>query len=49
VHGALESPEVVMAITGTRPSLTLDTTFNELAELIEDHMDIASLDRLVRH
>ena len=43
LHGLFEQPEVVAAIVGTIPPRSLDQTFDELADAIEKHLDLAGL------
>jgi adenosylcobyric acid synthase len=48
VHGLLEDADVVDAIVGRRPSTTLDTTFDLLADAIDEHLDTQRIWELVR-
>jgi adenosylcobyric acid synthase len=43
LHGALESPDVVAALLGTRPARTLESVFDGLADLVEERLDIDGL------
>ncbi len=47
VHGLLEDPDVLAALTGHRPSAVLEDTFNLLADAVETHLDGEYLKRLV--
>jgi adenosylcobyric acid synthase len=46
LHGVLESPEVVAALVGLRPTRSLDSVFDGLADLVEEHLNIGALARL---
>jgi adenosylcobyric acid synthase len=46
LHGVLESPEVAAALVGRRPDTALDMVFDELADVVEEHLDLALLERL---
>jgi adenosylcobyric acid synthase len=46
LHGLLEDAAVVEALLGEAPPRTLDDTFDELADAIQDHLDPAALDKL---
>ena len=46
LHGVLESPEVVAALVGLRPTRSLDSVFDGLADLVDEHLDIVALARL---
>jgi adenosylcobyric acid synthase len=46
LHGALESPDVVAALVGLRPARTLESVFDGLADLVDEHLDIDALGRL---
>ena len=46
VHGSLEQPEIVEALLGRRPSRPLDAVFEDLANLVEERLDIDELARL---
>jgi cobyric acid synthase len=46
LHGVLESPEVVAALVGLRPTRSLDSVFDGLADLVEEHLNIVALARL---
>lgn len=43
VHGLLEDPAVLEAITGFRPRPVLEETFELLADSVESHLDVAFL------
>ena len=47
VHGLLEDPHALEAITGARPRPVLEETFELLADAVETHLDIGFLDSLV--
>lgn len=47
VHGLFEDPGVVAALTGIRPEPVLESTFELLADAIEECLDTALLGRLV--
>jgi cob(I)alamin adenosyltransferase len=40
LHGLLEDPDTIEAITGRRPPLSLEETFDELADAVERHLDM---------
>ena len=44
-HGMLEAPAVLQALFGMVPPRPLDKAFDELADAIEDHLDVTSLMR----
>ena len=46
LHGALESPAVVEALVGRRPTRHLESVFDELADLVEARLDMDALERL---
>jgi adenosylcobyric acid synthase len=46
VHGAFEEPAVVGALFGREPPRSLDTVFEELADLVEERLDMDALVRL---
>ncbi len=46
LHGALESPAVVEALVGRRPTRHLEAVFEELADLVEARLDMDALERL---
>jgi adenosylcobyric acid synthase len=46
VHGALEQPEVVQALLGVAPRRPLDQVFDELADAVEERLDVAYLAEL---
>ena len=39
VHGVLEDPDVVEALCGSAPR-SQDAVFDQLADLVEDHLDM---------
>jgi adenosylcobyric acid synthase len=43
LHGLFEQPEVVAAFFGEPMSRSLDQTFDQLADAIEEHLDIPAL------
>lgn len=43
VHGLLEDPDVLEAITGVRPRPVLEETFESLADAVETHLDVGFL------
>jgi adenosylcobyric acid synthase len=43
VHGALEQPDVVRALLGVAPERTLDEVFDDLADAVEERLDVAYL------
>lgn len=43
VHGLFEDPSAVQALTGVRPEPVLESTFELLADLVEEHLDTAYL------
>lgn len=47
VHGLFEDPDVVAALVGHRPTSVLDETFEQLADLVDDHLDSSLLWSLV--
>jgi adenosylcobyric acid synthase len=47
LHGLLEDPRVVTALLGERPARTLENTFDDLADAVERHLDLAVVDELV--
>ena len=47
VHGLFESPDVLHALFGRRPPAVLDTTFELLADAIDEHLDTDWLLRTV--
>jgi hypothetical protein len=47
VHGLFEEPDVVAALLGHRPEPVLDTTFDQLADAVDEHLDTAYLRRVV--
>jgi adenosylcobyric acid synthase len=48
VHGVLEDPAVLAALFGTAPGPVLEATFDNLADAVDEHLDRARLDRLVK-
>ena len=46
VHGAFEQSELVAALLGRRPARSLDTVFEDLADLVEERLDMEELARL---
>ena len=46
LHGVLESPDVVAALVGTRPTRVLEAVFDDLADLVEERLDVDALGRL---
>ena len=46
LHGALESPELVAAVVGRRPTRRLEAVFDDLADLVEARLDVGALERL---
>jgi len=46
MHGALESPAVVEALVGRRPTRHLEAVFDDLADLVEARLDMNALERL---
>jgi adenosylcobyric acid synthase len=47
VHGLFENPGIVAALVGRGPALSLEAVLDELAELVEQHLDVARLLRTV--
>jgi adenosylcobyric acid synthase len=47
LHGLLETRAVLTALVGGVPSRTLDETFDELADALERHLDLAPLEAIV--
>jgi adenosylcobyric acid synthase len=47
VHGLFEDPAVVDALVGVRPIPVLDSTFDLLADAIDEHLDTELLGRVV--
>lgn len=45
-HGAFEQPELVEALFGRRPSRPLEAVFEDLADLVEERLDMDELARL---
>ena len=46
IHGAFEHPELVAALFGRKPPRPLDTVFEDLADLVEERLDMDALARL---
>jgi len=44
LHGLLENAEVVAALVGEAPSRTLDQSLDELADAVERHLDLPTLE-----
>jgi adenosylcobyric acid synthase len=47
VHGLFEDPSAVQALTGVRPEPVLESTFELLADLVEEHLDTTVLKNLI--
>ena len=47
VHGLLEDPAVLAALFGRRPAVGLDDTFEQLADVVDAHLDPGLLRRMV--
>jgi adenosylcobyric acid synthase len=43
VHGIFEEPAVLTALFDEQPARSLDVTFDELADAIEQHLDVSLL------
>jgi adenosylcobyric acid synthase len=43
VHGLFEQPELVAAVLGHMPERSVDRAFEELADAVEEHLDVATL------
>jgi adenosylcobyric acid synthase len=43
VHGLFEQPELVEALFGELPRRSLDEAFDDLADAVEEHLDVAAL------
>jgi adenosylcobyric acid synthase len=43
LHGLFEQPELVRALLGAAPSRSLEQTFEHLADLAEEHLDVDAL------
>ena len=43
LHGLFEEPQLLSALFGEAPGRSLDQAFNELADAIEEHLDVAAL------
>jgi adenosylcobyric acid synthase len=48
VHGSFEQPELVASLLGRRPARPLDAVFEDLADLVEERLDMDQLARLAR-
>jgi len=48
VHGLLENPDVLAALFGSRPGPVLEATFDQLADVIDAHLDTDALWRMAR-
>ena len=46
VHGLFEDPSAVQALTGVKPAPVLETTFELLADVVEEHLDTGLLESL---
>jgi adenosylcobyric acid synthase len=46
IHGAFEQPEFVASLLGRRPSRPLEAVFDDLADLVEERLDMDELARL---
>jgi adenosylcobyric acid synthase len=46
VHGLFESPELVRALLGRAPRRSLDQAFDELADAVEEHLDLDAVLRI---
>ena len=44
-HGVLAAPAVLGALLGERPARNLETVFDDLADLVEERLDVAALGR----
>jgi adenosylcobyric acid synthase len=43
LHGLLEDPDVVEALTGNRPRVAMDDVFDGLADVLDRHLDMGSV------
>jgi cobyric acid synthase len=43
VHGLFEQPELVAALLGHTPWRSADRVFDELADAVEEHLDVDAL------
>jgi adenosylcobyric acid synthase len=43
LHGLFEQPEILQALFGARPQRPLEQTFEQLADAVEEHLDIPGL------
>ena len=48
VHGLFDQPHVLEALFGLRPRRSLDQAFDELADAVEEHLDVPALLQEVR-
>jgi adenosylcobyric acid synthase len=46
VHGAFEHPELIAALFGRKPARPLERVFEELADLVEERLDMDAIGRL---
>jgi adenosylcobyric acid synthase len=46
VHGAFESPTLLQSLFGRRPERQLDAVFEDLADLVEERLDMGTIARL---
>ncbi len=46
LHGVLESPDVVASLVGRSPTRGLEAVFDDLADLVEERLDVDALGRL---
>ena len=44
-HGVIASPAVLEVLVGIRPTRDLEAVFDDLADLVEERLDIAALGR----
>jgi len=43
LHGLFEQPDLLEALFGARPTRSLDEAFDELADAVEEHLDVPAL------
>jgi len=43
VHGLFENPQLVQALVGSRPARSLDDAFEQLADAVDEHLDVDAL------
>jgi adenosylcobyric acid synthase len=43
LHGLFEQPELVRALVGSSPTRSLEQAFDELADAVEEHLDVGAL------